>query len=133
MRFLYAVENNLQEVVCWGTGESVREFLNSEDAARGILLAAQNYNNVSPVNLGTREGITIRRLAKLISELTGYTGNITFNNNGLDGQKARINDIEKAKKEFGFEASIKLKDGIVEMIKHYKENKRNLRSNNIYE
>jgi len=107
------------EVVIWGTGKASREFLYVEDAAEGILLATEKYNKPDPVNLGVGEEITIQELAKLISELTGYEGNILWDQSKPDGQPRRCLDAERAKKEFGFEAKTSLTDGLRSTIDWY--------------
>jgi GDP-L-fucose synthase len=107
------------EVVVWGTGKASREFLYVEDAAEGILLAAEKYDKPDPVNLGTGKEITIKGLVDLIAELTEYKGKIVWDTSKPDGQPRRCLDISKAKKEFGFEAKTNFVDGLKETIEWY--------------
>ncbi|HVP92269.1 MAG TPA: GDP-L-fucose synthase [Acidobacteriota bacterium] len=111
------------EVVVWGTGNASREFLYVEDAAEGILLAAEKYNKPDPVNLGASKEITIRELAYLIARLTEYKGRIVWDTSKPDGQPRRCLDTSKAKREFGFEAKTDFKEGLKRTIDWYKENK----------
>jgi GDP-L-fucose synthase len=107
------------EVVVWGTGKASREFLYVEDAARGIILAAEKYNGSAPVNLGTGKEISIDSLVKLIARLTGYDGKITWDTSKPDGQPRRCLDVIKARKEFGFEAMVDFEKGLRETIRWY--------------
>jgi len=109
------------EVVVWGTGKPSREFLYVEDAAEGILMAAENYDKADPVNLGTGREITIKDLVNLLMELTEYEGKILWDTSKPDGQPRRCLEISKAKEEFGFEAKINLKEGLRKTIEWYYE------------
>jgi len=108
------------EVVVWGTGKPSREFLYVEDAAEGILLATEKYDNPDPVNLGTGEEITIRELTHLIAELTGYEGKIVWDTSKPDGQPRRYLDVNRAKEAFGFEATTGFIKGLKKTINWYK-------------
>ncbi|MCJ7424346.1 GDP-L-fucose synthase [Candidatus Bathyarchaeota archaeon] len=108
-----------KKVVVWGTGKASREFLYVEDAAEGILLAAEKYNKPDPINLGAGKEITIAELVKLIVRFTGYQGKIINDDSKPDGQPRRCLDTSKAKKEFGFEAKTDLKEGLKRTIEWY--------------
>ena len=114
-----ARNNGDKEVVIWGTGEVSREFLYVEDAAEGILLAAEHYNKPAPVNLGTKKEIKIKELVKLIAELTDYRGTIMWDRTRPDGQPRRCLDISKAKEEFGFVAKTDFWEGLKKTIEWY--------------
>lgn len=88
----------------WGTGSASREFIYVEDAAEGIVLAAERYNGADPVNLGTGGEITIKDLVELIVELTGYDGEIRWDSTKPDGQPRRGLDTRRATEKFGFTA-----------------------------
>ncbi len=118
-----ATKNGLDKISLWGTGEPSREFLYVEDAAEGILLATEKYDEPDPVNLGTGNEITIRDLAALIAELTGFKGEITWDCSKPDGQPRRCLDTSKAKERFGFEAKTDLEEGLRRTIDWYKENR----------
>lgn len=132
-RFVDAEEKKLENVELWGDGKSTREFLYNEDAANGVILAAEQYDSGEPINLGTGVEVEISKLGQLIKKITKFKGKIVFNNNGLDGQRRRVNDIEKAKGLFGFTAETSLEQGLGETIKYFKENRNNLREKVYYE
>jgi GDP-L-fucose synthase len=111
------------EVVVWGTGKSSREFLYVEDAAEGVLLAAEKYDKSDPVNLGVGKEITIRELVSLIAELTGYDGKVVWDTSKPDGQPRRCLDTSKARKEFGFVAKTDLVEGLKKTIDWYLQNR----------
>lgn len=119
-KFSEAVREGKNEVVVWGTGKASREFLYVEDAAEGILMATEKYNKPDPVNLGTGKEITIKELAKLIAELTGFNRQIIWDTNKPDGQPRRCLDTDRAKKEFNFKAEIDLREGLKKTIEWYK-------------
>lgn len=115
-RFSAAAERGAKEVVVWSDGLTTREFLYVKDAARGILLAAERYDGAAPVNLGAGFEISIRALAELIAELTGYRGRIVFDASKPSGQRRRMADISRAKRAFGFEAEVGFREGLEETI-----------------
>jgi len=119
-----AVQNGLDRITLWGTGEPSREFIYVEDASEGILLASEKYDEPDPVNLGTGNEITISDLAGLIAELTEFNGTITWDRMKPDGQPQRCLDTSKAKERFGFEAKTGLEEGLRRTIEWYKENRR---------
>ncbi|RJQ52964.1 MAG: NAD-dependent epimerase/dehydratase family protein [Actinobacteria bacterium] len=96
----------------WGDGTPTREFLYVEDAAEGILLAAENYDGAEPVNLGAGFEISIRDLAELVKRLTGYEGEIVWDSTRPGGQPRRMLDTSRAREEFGFEAQVELEEGL---------------------
>lgn len=118
---LEAKESGQDIVEVWGTGKATREFLNVKDAARGIVMAAQEYDAAEPVNLGSGQEISIQDLADLISELTGYEGEFRWNSNRPDGQPRRCLDVSRAFTNFGFRAEIGLREGLQETIAWYRE------------
>jgi GDP-L-fucose synthase len=109
-------------IECWGTGNATREFLYVEDAAEGVLLAAEHYNKPDPVNLGSGREMSIRDLVNLIAKLTRFTGEIRWDASKPDGQPRRCLDVQKAVKEFGFRAKTKFEDGLQAAIRWYEEN-----------
>jgi GDP-L-fucose synthase len=114
-----AKKNNLNEVEIWGTGKASREFLYVEDAARGILLAAEKYNRSEPVNLGAGFEITIKDLTEKIKNIVGYKGNLVWNASKPDGQPRRCLDTSKAEQEFGFKAKVNFDEGLKNTIAWY--------------
>jgi GDP-L-fucose synthase len=103
-------------ITLWGTGTPTREFLYVDDAAEGILLAAEHYNKSEPVNLGVNHEISIKELAILIAKLTGFSGEIIWDATKPDGQPRRCVDASKAKREFGFSANTSLREGLEKTI-----------------
>jgi GDP-L-fucose synthase len=124
-KFTEAKQNSDPFVEVWGTGAASREFLYVDDAARGLVLAAERYNKPDPVNLGSGMEITIRDLVVLISELTGYRGKIHWDTTKPDGQPKRCLDVSRAKKEFGFEATMPFREGLQKTIQGYLEHQKN--------
>lgn len=118
-KFVEAMSEGKNEVVVWGTGKASRDFLYVEDAAEGILLAAEKYNKPDPVNLGAGREITIKELAHQIAKLTGYQGKIIFDVSKPDGQPRRCLDTSKALREFGFESKTELEEGLKKTIEWY--------------
>jgi GDP-L-fucose synthase len=109
------------EIVLWGDGSPTREFLFVEDAAEGLLLAAERYNGAEPVNLGTGSEISIRELAELIAELTGFEGEIVWDASQPNGQPRRALDTSRARELFGFEARTPLREGLERTIAWYRD------------
>lgn len=103
----------------WGTGSASREFLYVDDAAEGIVLAAEFYDGPEPVNLGVGREITIRDLAQLIVRLTGFDGEIRWDPSKPDGQPRRALDTSRARQLFGFEAKTPLEEGLRRTIEWY--------------
>ena len=116
---LEAKERRENKILVWGTGSASREFLYVEDAAEGILLAAERYNSSEPVNLGSGVEITIKKLVELIAHLTGFEGKIEYDHTKPDGQPRRSLDTSKAEKFFGFRAETPLEDGLKKTIEAY--------------
>jgi len=111
------------EVVLWGDGSPTREFLYAEDCADGLLRAAELYDAPEPVNLGTGEEISIRDLASLVAELTGFTGQIRWDTSMPNGQPRRALDASKAEQLFGFHAETPLRDGLIRTISWYRDSR----------
>jgi GDP-L-fucose synthase len=113
-----------EEVVLWGDGSPTREFLYVDDAAEGLVLAADRYDGAEPVNLGTGAEISIRELAELIAELTGFEGEIAWDTSMPNGQPRRSLDTSRARELFGFEARTPLREGLARTIEWYRANAR---------
>ena len=111
-KVLAAKESGAKEVVLWGDGSPTREFLYVEDAAEGILCAAERYNQSDPVNLGSGFEISIRDLALLIGQLAGYEGHFVWDTSKPNGQPRRALDVSRAEKYFGFRASTNFEAGL---------------------
>ncbi len=116
-----AVREGRRLVDMWGTGSATREFLYVDDAAEGILLAAERYNKPAPVNLGTGAEISIAELVRKIANLSGFAGEILWDASKPDGQPRRCLDVSRAEKEFGFRASVSLDEGLRRTVEWYRQ------------
>jgi len=119
-----AQERGEDEITLWGDGSPTREFLFVEDCAEGIWLAAQWYDGAEPVNLGTGEELSIRELAELIGELTGYEGEIVWDTSKPNGQPRRKLDVTRAEERFGFRARTNFREGLERTIAWYRSHAR---------
>jgi GDP-L-fucose synthase len=108
-----------EDLIVWGDGSATREFLYVDDAAEGIVRAAEHYNGAEPVNLGSGEEIAIRDLAELIAELCGYEGEIVWDTSKPNGQPRRKLDTRRAEREFGFHSSTGFRAGLQRTIEWY--------------
>jgi GDP-L-fucose synthase len=119
-KFLEAHESGAREVVLWGDGSPTREFLYVEDAAEGILSAAERYDGAAPVNLGSGEEIAIRDLASLVARETGYAGAIRWDTSRPNGQPRRKLDVTRARRLFSWQARVSLEEGLRLTIEWYR-------------
>lgn len=122
-KFVDAIDSGSDKVEVWGTGAASREFLYVEDAAHAIVLAAEKYESAEPVNIGSCMEISIKDLVELISELTGFKGEIVWDTEKPDGQPRRCLDVSAAEKGFGFKAEVPFRNGLKKTIEWYRENK----------
>jgi GDP-L-fucose synthase len=118
-----AVEAGADHIEVWGTGSASREFLYVDDAAEGILLASELYDDEEPVNLGAQREMPIRELVELIAELTGFEGEIRWDTSKPDGQPRRCVDPSRAAAAFGFKASTDFREGLTHTIDWYRVHK----------
>jgi GDP-L-fucose synthase len=116
-----ATRSRAPAIEVWGTGTPTREFLYVDDAARGIMLAAERYNKPDPVNLGSADEISIRDLVTLIADLTGFQGEIVFDPTKPDGQPRRKLNVARAQREFGFVSETPFRTGLERTIEWFKE------------
>lgn len=112
------------EIVAWGDGSPTREFLYVEDAAEGILLAAERYNGSQPVNLGSAFEISIKDLTETIARLCGFEGKISWDTSKPNGQPRRKLDTSRAKELFGFKARTTFEEGLKRTIEWYESIRR---------
>ena len=120
-KFIEAEDHDDHQVVLWGDGSPTREFLYVEDAARGILLAAEHYDDREPVNLGSGMEISIKDLAYLIARLTGYKGQLVWDTTKPNGQPRRALDVSRAEQFFGFKAQVTFEEGLHRTIEWYRK------------
>ncbi len=114
-----AKENDFEHVEVWGSGRATREFLFVDDAAEGIVVAAEHHDGSDPVNLGSGREITVADLAGLIASTVGFEGQLRWNTSKPDGQPRRRVDTERARRSFGFEARTSLEDGLRRTVDWY--------------
>ena len=119
-KFVLAAERGDAEVVLWGTGRPSREFLYVDDAARALLLCAERLDVSDPVNLGTGNETTIRDLAEMIAELTGFAGRTVWDDSRPDGQPKRYLDVSRARELIGFEAETPLTEGLKRTVDSFR-------------
>jgi GDP-L-fucose synthase len=110
-------------IEAWGDGSPTREFLYVEDAAEGIVLAAERYNGSEPVNLGSAFEISIKDLVETIARLTGFSGEIIWDTTKPNGQPRRKLDVSRAKQFFGFSAETSFEEGLKATIEWYVSNR----------
>ncbi|MFA5783632.1 MAG: GDP-L-fucose synthase [Phycisphaerae bacterium] len=116
-----AIDSGDDYIQCWGTGKASREFIYADDAAEGILLATERYNDSDAVNIGSGSEIIIKDLIEKIALLTGFKGEIRWDASKPDGQPRRCLDTSKAKKLFGFEAKTSFDEGLKATIEWYRQ------------
>ena len=115
-----------QSITVWGTGKPTREFLYVDDAAHGIILAAEKYNKPMPVNIGAGFEISIKNLVKLVVKMTGFKGNVIWDKTKPDGQPRRCLNTNRAYKEFGYKAKVKFEEGLKKTIDWYVANRHSI-------
>jgi GDP-L-fucose synthase len=114
-----AKKQNDESVTLWGDGTPTRDFLYVQDAALGLILAAEKYDKSLPVNLGSEEEITIKELSSLISKLMKFDGHVEWDKSKPNGQPRRKVSNKRAEEKFGFKPQINLKDGLTRTIDWY--------------
>jgi len=110
-----------EEIVLWGDGTPTREFLYVEDAAEALALAGERYDGPEPVNVGSGDEISIRALASLVADATGFEGEIRWDTSKPNGQPRRRLDTTRAEELFGFRAHTGLHAGLERTVAWYRE------------
>lgn len=118
-----AVEESQTEIVLWGDGSPTREFLFVEDAAEGIIAAAERYDKPEPVNLGSGIEISIRDLAEQVAKLVAFRGRIVWDTTQPNGQPRRCLDVSRAEREFAFRAQTSFEEGLRRTVAWYLANR----------
>jgi GDP-L-fucose synthase len=123
-KFVDAVDENQSSLTLWGSGNPRREFLHVDDLAAAIDISLENYDSELHMNVGTGEDLSINELAALISELTGFNGEILWDSSKSDGTPRKVLDVTRLQK-LGWKPKISLRDGIQSTIDWYKQNSEN--------
>jgi len=121
-KFVEAKRNNLPEVVLWGSGTPLREFLHVYDLAKAILVCLEKYDDSQQINIGSGDEISIKDLGQKIANLTGFTGKVVWDSNRPDGTPRKVLDSTKIN-NLGWKPSINLDQGIAATVEWYQENK----------
>jgi len=114
--------SNNPTVEIWGTGSPIREWGYVEDAAEGIVIAMEKYNDIEILNLGEGKGYTVRDIAEMIKEVVGWEGEFVFDLARPDGAPIKILDVSKMKKVLGWEPKMTIRRGITKTVRWYVEN-----------
>ncbi len=122
-----AAERGDSELLVWGDGSPTREFLYVEDAADGIVTAAEKYNGDQPVNLGSGYEISIKDLAEMIVRMTGFEGKLVWQTDKPNGQPRRGLDVTRAREYFGWSAQVPFEEGMRRTIEWFKANRDKIR------
>ncbi|MEM1424425.1 MAG: NAD-dependent epimerase/dehydratase family protein, partial [Planctomycetota bacterium] len=118
-----AQDAGADHIECWGTGSASREFLYVDDAAAGLVRAAEVMQDPTPINLGAGFEITIKELVELIVRLTGFEGEIRWDATKPDGQPRRSLDTSKAKEHLDWEARVPFEEGLERTIAWFREHR----------
>jgi GDP-L-fucose synthase len=119
-KFVDAENAGADHIVAWGDGSPTREFLYVDDAAEGIMLAAEKYNKPDPVNLGSGMEISIKDLTETIARHVGFKGEIRWDASKPNGQPRRLLDVSRAQREFGFKATMSFDEGLQRTVEWYR-------------
>lgn len=122
VKFHEAKVENKPFVEIWGTGKPLREWLFVEDAAEGFVLAAERYDEVEPINMGTGIGHSITELAIIIKEIVGYEGELKYDTSKADGAMKKVMDITKMKEILKWSPKTNIRDGIKKTYDWYINN-----------
>jgi GDP-L-fucose synthase len=123
-----AGEAGAESIEVWGDGSPTREFIHARDAAEGILIATERYDESDPVNIGAGFEISIKELVELIAKETGFAGRLLWDTTKPNGQPRRMLDVSRARDRFGFQAKTDFVEGIRETVSWYRRVKSSLPS-----
>lgn len=122
MKFIEAKRKKLPEVIVWGTGKPIREWLYVEDGAEALVRALEIEGTIEPINIGRGEGISILDLARLVKKIAGYEGEIVLDKSKPDGAPCKIMVVDKMKKIFNWTPETTLEEGIRKTVEWYVNN-----------
>jgi GDP-L-fucose synthase len=121
-RFHEAVRDDIPEVVLWGSGAPVRDFIYVDDAAEAALLAFERYDGAEVINISSGVEVSIRELAGLIAGLIGYRGRIAWDRSRPDGQANKVYDVTRMRRLLGYEPRTTLREGLAKTIAWFRDN-----------
>lgn len=122
-KFVDAADSGARSLTLWGTGQATRDFIYGEDLARGILLAGEKYERAELVNISSGQETSIKRVAEVLTEVTGFSGEIIWDTTQPDGQLRRWFDISKARADLGFEPQVAIEEGLHRTVVWFKQHK----------
>lgn len=111
------------EVVVWGSGRPTRDYVYAGDVARGMLRAAEVYDEPQLVNLSAGRETSVREVVELLTEITGFRGEVVWDTSRPDGQRRRLFDISKAERELDFRCETPLREGLRLTVDWYREHR----------
>lgn len=120
-RFHEAKVRGDKEVVVWGSGSPLREFLHVDDLADAVIFLMDKYSGLSHLNVGSGKEVTIKELAELVKDVVEFKGELVWDKTKPDGTPRKLMDSSKLM-ELGWEPKISLRDGLVDTYKWYLEN-----------
>ncbi|MCU0425175.1 MAG: GDP-L-fucose synthase [Candidatus Kapabacteria bacterium] len=121
-KFVEAKESGAKEVIAWGTGSPLREFLHSHDAADAMIFLMQQYDGREFLNIGTGEDLSIKALTELIAEIVGFQGTITWDTSKPDGTPRKLMSVSKLH-ALGWRHKISLREGISGVVAWFYQNR----------
>jgi GDP-L-fucose synthase len=127
LKFYEAAKQKKEEVILWGTGSPLREFMHVDDLAGGLIFLMENYSENEHINIGTGKEISIIEFAKIIKDISGWQGSIKFDSSFPDGMPRKVMDISKITK-LGWTSSIELKNGLEHTYKWFCVNYKNVKN-----
>jgi GDP-L-fucose synthase len=122
-KFVDAADSGARTLTLWGTGRATRDFIYGEDLARGILLAGEKYERAELLNISSGQETSIKRVAEVLNEETGFSGEIIWDATRPDGQLRRWFDISKARADLGFEPQVEIEEGLHRTVAWFKQHK----------
>ena len=121
-KFYHAMKTNSESVECWGTGQTIREFLYIDDCADAIIKATMFYEKSKPLNIGLGQGLKILEVANLIKKVTGYQGKIIWDNSKPDGASYKVVDINKINAEIAWKPYTSFESGLEKTVAWFSKN-----------
>jgi GDP-L-fucose synthase len=125
-RFHEAKETGAREVVLWGTGTPLREFLHVDDLAAASLFLLENYDSADTINVGVGKDVTIRELAEIVADVVGYEGELVQDTSKPDGTFRKLLDVSRIN-DLGWTATVPLREGITTTYKWFLDNRASIR------